>query len=454
MKIIYLLLDAISYEDSWLKEDSKMKYLKNYSKQSLNFHNHYAVTHNTIGNFGALLSGLSPTLTHVIGRVQGFENNKYGYLQNILRAVNCSSHFITPTKFHFSSNPNYKIEFDTFTTLSSSMADYRVCAEKLNIQHYFKKINELSTKDNYFLGLHYIDCHEPYETPVSHKLINKNLFPNIWNFLFTYEKIFYRIPRRFLRLYLKPSTILNNIYTYKKYPYLKNLNPKPFGPLLSPERYENFYKRCWEDQGLYKEFIQMKLLAHEYLDKQVAKMLDYIKENFAKDTVIFFSSDHGNMGVLSPNYLQENGPLNELSTHIPLSIISFDDEIKKRFSIEGDTKIFSSHTDFYNSVLSLYDFSVSENEFDKNFFKMSNKERFVLSELNDPRKNHAQTRLISENQIIDLRIKPNKNPENWLLYKREDLINNLSTEEFNMYTNYKKKYNEYFYKRKKKIDKK
>ena len=28
------------------------------------------ITHNT-GNVGALLSGLSPTLTHVIGRVQG-----------------------------------------------------------------------------------------------------------------------------------------------------------------------------------------------------------------------------------------------------------------------------------------------------------------------------------------------------------------------------------------------
>ena len=42
MKIIYLLLDAISYEDSWLNEHSKMKHLKNLSKNSLNFHNHYS----------------------------------------------------------------------------------------------------------------------------------------------------------------------------------------------------------------------------------------------------------------------------------------------------------------------------------------------------------------------------------------------------------------------------
>ena len=448
MKIIYLLLDAISYEDSWLNEHSKMKHLKNLSKNSLNFHNHYAVTHNTIGNVGALLSGLSPTLTHVIGRVQGFENNKYGYLQNNLRKLNCSSHFMTPTKFFFSSKEHYKLEFDTFTKLSSSMADYRVSAEKLNEQHYFKKIENLSSMKNYFLGLHYIDCHAPYETPISHKLINKSQFPNIWNFLFTYENIFYRIPRRFLRLYLKPSTILTNIYTYKEYPFLKSLKPKPLGPLLSPERYDNFYKKCWENEGLFKEFLQMKLLAHEYLDSQIAKILNYIKENFAEDTIIFIPSDHGNNDVLSPNYIRQNGPLNELSTHIPLSIITFDEKLKKKFTINSDTKIFSSHTDFYNSALRLFNFHIEENEFEKNLFNLSNNERFILSELHDPRKNNAQTRLVSESQIIDLRIKPNKNPENWLLYKYEDLLNNPSNEEFNIYTNYKKKYNNYFHRRK------
>ena len=71
-----------------------------------------------------------------------------------------------------------------------------------------------------------------------------------------------------------------------------------------------------------------------------------------------------------------------------------------------------------------------------------------MSELNDPRKNNAQTRPVSKSQIIDLRIKPNKNPDNWLLYKKEDLLNNPSNEEFNIYTNYKKKYNDYFNRRK------
>ena len=447
MKVIYLLLDAISYEDSWLKKDSKMKNLKDFAKHSLNFHNHYSVTNNTIGNCGALLSGLSSTLTGVIGRVNGFENNKYGYLQHDLKKINCSTHFMTPTQFIFSSDKSYKLDFDVFTTLSSSMGDYRVCAEKLNEQHYLKKVDELYPLENYFLGLHYIDCHEPYETPISYKLIDKKLFPNIWDFLFTYENIFYRIPRRFLSLNLSPSIILKNIYTFKKYPYLKDLKPKCFGPLLSPERYMNFYKKCWENEGLFKEFLQMKLLAHEYLDEQIAKFLNHIKKDYPKDTIIFISSDHGNNGVLSPNYLEKNGPLNELNTHIPLSIITFDEEIKKKFKIEGDIKTHSSHTDFYNTTLRLYNFTVKENEFEKNLLDMSNQDRFVFSEINDFRSKKAQTRLISENQLIDLRVKIKKNLADCKLYKRDDIINNPSTDEFNIYVNYKKKYNDYYSRR-------
>tara|TARA_A100000164_G_scaffold362435_1_gene378361 strand:- start:123 stop:1478 length:1356 start_codon:yes stop_codon:yes gene_type:complete len=449
MKIIYLILDAISYQDSWLKNNTKMKHLKNISNDSLNFHNHYAVTHNTIGNCAALLSGLSPTLTNVVGRMQSYDENRYGYLQNVLKKNGCPTHFMTPCKFVYSPDPNYKFEFDSFSVLSPSLAEYRVAAEELNNQHFFKKVRELSSLKNYFLGLHYVDCHEPYETPINNKLVNRFLFPNIRKFLFTYENIFYRIPRRILRLYLKPSTILRNIYMYKEYPHLKSLKANPLGPILSPERYKNFYKKCWEDEELFKEFVQMKLLATEYLDEHISKFLNFIKENLAKDTIIFFSSDHGNNGVLSPDYLEKNGPLNELNTHIPLSIITFDEEIKKKFSIQGNINIFSSHTDFYNTAQRLYDLPVEENEFEKNLLNISNTNRFVLSEIHDNRKKHVQTRLVSENKIIDLRIKPIKNPENWLLYRKEDLINNPSNEEFNIYQNYKKKYNDYFSRRKK-----
>ena len=445
MKIIYLLLDAISYNDSWLSSDSFcMPNLKNYSRNALNFHNHYSVTHNTIGNVGALFSGLSPTLSGVMGRLTGFENNKYGYLQHKLCKIDCSTHFMTPTKFIFSSNKNYKFDFDSFISLSSSMADYRVCAEKLNQFYYFKKIKELFHLKNSFLVLHYIDCHEPYETPLHNKIIDKNLFPNIWKFLFTYENIFYRIPRRFLRLYMKPSSILHTIYKYKQYPYLRNLKPKAFGPLLSPMRYSNFYEKCWNDESLFKEFLQIKLLAHSYLDLQVSNLLNYIKKDHSKNTIIFLSSDHGNNGTLTPLYLKKNGCLNEFSTHIPLSIITFDEHLKSKYKLENNVNIISSHTDFYNTILRLFNVEIKDNEFSKNLFNMSNSARYILSEFNDSRKNQAQTRLISENHLIDLRVKAIDNPKDWLLYDKKDLLNNPTAEEFNIYKNYKTKYNNFF----------
>jgi|TARA_B100000929_G_C15270470_1_gene339973 hypothetical protein len=82
---------------------------------------------------------------------------------------------------------------------------------------------------------------------------------------------------------------------------------------------------------------------------------------------------------------------------------------------------------------------------------MTDDPRFVMSELNDARnkkKYNAQTRLISDSQLIDLRMKATNNPNDWLLYKKEDLLNNPSEEDFSIYKNYKNKYNNFFNQRK------
>ena len=80
---------------------------------------------------------------------------------------------------------------------------------------------------------------------------------------------------------------------------------------------------------------------------------------------------------------------------------------------------------------------------------MSNQSRFILSEYNNIKDNNAQTRLLSESRLINLRFKPKKNMDDCMIYKKDDLLNNVSAEEFNIYVNYKKKYNDYFSKRKK-----
>ena len=62
MKIIYLLLDAISYEHSWLSNQGYMPNLKNLTSEGVNFHNHYSVTHNTRGNLATMFYGASSLL--------------------------------------------------------------------------------------------------------------------------------------------------------------------------------------------------------------------------------------------------------------------------------------------------------------------------------------------------------------------------------------------------------
>ena len=72
MKIIYLLLDAISYEHSWLSNQGYMPNLKNLTSEGVNFHNHYSVTHNTRGNLATMFYGASSSITGVMGRKQSF----------------------------------------------------------------------------------------------------------------------------------------------------------------------------------------------------------------------------------------------------------------------------------------------------------------------------------------------------------------------------------------------
>ena len=76
MKIIFLLLDGVSYKDSWIVKN-KMPYVESLTNDALNFHNHYSVTHNTAGNVSCLLSGLTSSLTGIMGQKQKFRDNKY-----------------------------------------------------------------------------------------------------------------------------------------------------------------------------------------------------------------------------------------------------------------------------------------------------------------------------------------------------------------------------------------
>lgn len=440
MKIIYLLLDGLSYDYSWLNSNL-MKNLHNLKKNSLNFHNHYSNTHNTGGNLICLLSGLTSSLTGIMGKKQSFRSNNYGCIQEFLRKENINTYFYSTCNVvkHYNSSDN--INFSKFISYSPSMADYKVLAKAIN-NKYVENVKKYHKLKNYLMFLHYTDTHAPFETPLNK--VSKKEYPEIYKFLYTFENIFYRIPRRFLRMYVKPQTLLKNFMTYREYPDLKKLNPIPFGPVLSAERYKDFYKKCWENEKLYNDYIKMKHMSARYLDQSLELFFDKIHDYVQDDTIFFISSDHGNNDTLSPNYIKKNGILNEQNTHIPLSIFTYDKKLKDKLNILGDIEVFTSHSDFFTTVNYLFNLEYIDNEFDENLLNIKKKNRFIFSEINNLRLEYGHTKLQNNDIKIELRTASTDNINKFKLYKKSDVINLINKSDYNIYFEYKSRYNKYF----------
>ena len=440
MKIIFLLLDGVSYKDSWIVKN-KMPYVESLTNDALNFHNHYSVTHNTAGNVSCLLSGLTSSLTGIMGQKQKFRDNKYGYIQSILKKNAINSYFYSTCNTGKLYVKNDNFDFNEFKIYGPSLAEYKILSKNINLK-YLKTINKLNNQKDYMAFFHYIDTHAPFETPLNK--ISKKEFPEINKFLFTFENIFYRIPRRFLRKYIKPNTLLRNFYTYKEFPELKELKPIPLGPVLSAERYKDFYNMCWQNDKLYNEYDKMRDLAARYLDKNLNYFINKLKDTNKKNTIFFISSDHGNNDLIKPEYTKNVGLLNDLNTHIPLSILTFDDDLKKEFNIIGNIKKFTSHTDFYNTIKKIFKLDESENEFEKNLLSLNDNERYIFSELHDTRFKYGHTKMINNKQIIDLKFRTTDKLNEFKIFEKENLINTSEIEMFKNYYLYKSKYNSYY----------
>ena len=149
MKIIYLFLDGLSYEYSWLNSNL-MKNLSEIKQNSLNFHNHYSITHNTGGNFTCLLSGLTSTLTGIMGKKQNFRNNKYGYIQSVLKKNNIPSYFYSTCNVVKHYDPKDNLGFNEFKSFGPSLADYKVLAKVINQKYIDNVKNYISQKIIFF----------------------------------------------------------------------------------------------------------------------------------------------------------------------------------------------------------------------------------------------------------------------------------------------------------------
>lgn len=434
MKIIYLLLDAISYDHSWLSDKNFMPYLSEYSKTSINFHNHYAVTHNTRGNLAAMLYGASSSITKVMGRKQSFRDSGLTSLQMELRKNNYKSAYIGTQPLFQGEKKNDDLDFSECLYLSPSMSDFYIPAENFN-KFLETKLKTLDNKSLTFL--HYTDCHEPYETPEN--ILTKKDYPLTHKFHYRPANLIYRIPRKIFQKYLSLKNIINKKKIYKNYPYLSKLCENPFGSISTPERYSWYYEKVWSNENFFEEYKKMMTTTLTYIDKKIKKILKYLEFYFPKDTIIFVSSDHGNNGILSPKYKNKHGLLSSASTHVPLTLITFDEKIREKINLRKDIYNYTSHTNFYKTILNL----INPEKYKYNNTLLNEKldNNFVISEVNDARFEFGECILRNNNKIINLRIPKSDDPDTLMLISKKNLLNNISDEDYELYRNFKLKYN-------------
>lgn len=440
MKIIYLLLDAISYEHSWLSNENYMPNLKKITENGINFHNHYSVTHNTRGNLASMLSGISSSLTKVMGRKQSFRDNKYGNIQNRIREMGYTSNYFGSQPLFQNEKVGDNLDFDNCKYFSPSMSDFYIPAEKFNIK-VREELNNIGK--NSFSIFHYTDCHEPYETP-DNKLTKKE-YPNIFKFHYRLSNILYRIPRQFFYNFFYPKNLKKKLDIFRKYPDLKNLCPNPFGSISTPERYSSFYEMVWQNVEFQKEYENMMFVSLRYLDKKITNIIEYIKLKYSKNSLIFISSDHGNNGVISPKTKKNEGCLTDDATHIPLTVMTFDEDLRNKLDIRGDVNNLTSHTNLYNTILNIVD--PLNYKIQKSLLNKKEINKYVFSEINDSRLSYGECRMRGKNKEIIFKIDPSDNLDDIKLIEKKNIINDFLDEDYEKYYSIKENFNNNLFER-------
>ena len=441
--IIFILMDAISFKYSWLHNNEYMPQLFKKKIFFKNYLNHYSTARNTKGNFPSILSGIYPHLHKVNNKAHKFADNKYGHFTQVLKNYGYKSYYFGTQAFSGTEQKKIILDFDHATYLSPSMADYYVPGLKFN-QRIKSKINEIDNNP-YFLFLHYTDAHAPFETPnINYLKLFSKKFPKIRNFLIK-NSLNLNILRRFRNKYLNKGYHQLDKKYFKEYPNLKNDILYARGPLLSPERYPNFYDYMWEDKDLFNEYKQLLKMAYLYQDLSVNSLLDYIAKFKKDNTMIILTSDHINNDVVEHTLSNKGSLLDDESLHIPLSILSFDEDINRNYLNSKETKTYTSHIDFYNTFSRIFDQNYTDNDYEINLLNITEKNRYLMAQSNNDRQHHNQTRLFNDKESIDIYTQPsNEMPD---IIDNKNIINDLSKEKYDKYSNYVKNFNIFYKKR-------
>ena len=325
---IFIIIDSISYNYSWLNNEKFMPKLFKMKNRFKNFHNHYSTARNTRGAFASIMSGLYPNLHKVNNRKHSFRSNTYGYVQKKLQNFGYSTYYYGSQPLFHSEKENDNLDFTESIYLSPSMAEYFIPA--LNYNKSIKKKIKSINNNPYLLFLHYTDVHAPYETPninylsPKYKKIRKFLIKNFFNL---------NVPRRFRSLFLSQKNYNLDSKVYLEYPNLRNDCISPRGRWLTPERYPNFYDEMWSNESLYKEYIELMKMCSLYQDQALYELLNFFEKENSKNNIIILVSDHANNDIY-PMRQNKSDFLLDNNLHVPLSILSFDKDITEKFKLE------------------------------------------------------------------------------------------------------------------------
>ena len=151
------------------------------------------------------------------------------------------------------------------------------------------------------------------------------------------------------------------------------------------------------------------------------------------------SSDHGANGPINPNHIEKNGYLNEITTHIPLSVFSFDNNLIKKYKLKSNKSQMTSHIDIYETILSLFT-KIKKNLYSENLLKLKNKNRYILSEISQKRLKFGQIIMRKKNKNINFRVIPTDNFNLIQQCPRKFIVGDITENEHREYLNFKKQY--------------
>ena len=428
--IIFIIVDAVSYKYSWLSSKDFMPLLYSRKREFLNFHNHYAVAANTKANFATMLSGVYPSLHKVVSKEHSFRNNKYGYIHELAQKFRYKSYYYTTTPLWHADKIDDNLGFNEITWLSPSMGDYYIPG--LNYNELIKlKIEEVK-KDSYFLLLHYADAHQPFESP--EKYLNRKDTINISKYKYRSFLDLVKQAKNYIRFKIDDQKI------YRKYPLLKNNIYRPF---IRVERYKGFYDDILNVTDLYNEYILLMKECSLYLDKALNSFLDYIKKENSENTIVVLLADHGTQ--IDADKYENETYLYEDMIHVPLSIITYDEKLNKRYNLQEDKNNLTSHIDIYETLQSL----ISGKDYIENCFFQNllthntGNHRMILAEYFSKKLKYNEIKFFDNNTNISFK-KLSSDVIDEILVE-DTIISNYNANNYETYKNFKTKYNKYMH---------